>query len=138
MYESLFFECSFCSCGCGRSLVFSDKFTILAIHVVPWFQSPRRGKGVLLAHSSLELALFSCSTIGIMKQKFTAVYTKKGKWYVGWIEEIAGVNTQGRTMKEVRENLRDALQLILETNRFMNARLPQKSLVRESLTISLP
>lgn len=52
-----------------------------------------------------------------MKQQFTAVYKKSGKWYIGWVEEIPGVNTQGRTVKELKENLRDALALIIETNR---------------------
>ena len=50
------------------------------------------------------------------KREFTAVYQKKGKWTIAWVEEIPGVNTQGRTKKEARENLKDALQLILETN----------------------
>ncbi len=41
-----------------------------------------------------------------MKRKFTRVINKSGKWYTGYIEEIPGVNTQVRTLKEVRENLK--------------------------------
>lgn len=52
-----------------------------------------------------------------MKGEFTAVYAKRGKWYTAWVEEIPGVNTQGRTLKEARENLKEALHLILEANR---------------------
>lgn len=52
-----------------------------------------------------------------MKGEFTAVIEKRGKWYVGYVEEIPGVNTRGRTLKEVRENLKEALLLIIETNR---------------------
>lgn len=52
--------------------------------------------------------------------KLTAVYKKSGKWYLGWIEEIPGVNTQGRTLKEAKENLKEALLLILETNRALS------------------
>ncbi len=52
--------------------------------------------------------------------KLTAVYKKSGKWYLGWIEEIPGVNTQGRTLKEAKENLKEALLLILETNRTLS------------------
>lgn len=52
-----------------------------------------------------------------MKGEFTAVIEKRGRWYVGYVEEIPGVNTQGRTLKEVRENLKEALLLIIETNR---------------------
>ena len=52
-----------------------------------------------------------------MKGEFTAVYEKRGKWYVAYVEEVPGVNTQGRTLKEARENLKDALRLILQANR---------------------
>ena len=50
-----------------------------------------------------------------MTREFTAVYKKSGKWYLGWIEEIPGANTQGKTLKEAKENLREAVLLILET-----------------------
>ena len=49
--------------------------------------------------------------------QFTAVYMKRGKWYLGYVEEIPGVNTQGRTLVETKRNLREALVLILEANR---------------------
>jgi len=49
-----------------------------------------------------------------MARQFTAVYKKLGKLYL-WVEEIPGVNTQGKTLKE---NLKEALGLILETNRY--------------------
>ena len=52
-----------------------------------------------------------------MKGEFTAIYEKRGDWYIGYVEEITGVNTQGKTMEEVRENLKEALRLILESNR---------------------
>ena len=51
------------------------------------------------------------------KNQFTAVYKKTKNWFVAWIEEIPGVNTQGKTLKEARENLQEALLLILESNR---------------------
>lgn len=47
-----------------------------------------------------------------MKQQFTAIYKKQGKWYLGWVEEIPGVNTQGKTIKEAKKNLKEALLLI--------------------------
>ena len=37
--------------------------------------------------------------------------------YIGFIEEIPGANSQGETLDEVRENLREAVQLVLEANR---------------------
>jgi len=52
-----------------------------------------------------------------MEREFTAVIEKRGRWYIAYVEEIPGVNTQGRTLAEARENLKEALQLILEENR---------------------
>ncbi len=45
---------------------------------------------------------------------------KKGRWYVAWVEEIPGVNTQGKTLAEARRNLKEALQLILKQNRLLS------------------
>lgn len=71
-----------------------------------------------------------------MKYKFTAVYKKSGRWYVGWVEEVPGVNTQGKNLKEVKENLKEALRLILETNRALtNAEAGGQKLTREPLTV---
>lgn len=58
-----------------------------------------------------------------MKGEFTAVYEKRGDWYIGYVEEIAGVNTQGRTLAEVKENLKEAFALILEDNKHEEASL---------------
>lgn len=44
---------------------------------------------------------------------FTAVIQKHGRWYVAYVEELPGVNTQGRTLASARRNLRDALRLVL-------------------------
>ncbi len=71
-------------------------------------------------------------------RQFTAIYKKHGKWYLGWVEEIPGVNTQGKTLKEVKENLKDALLLILETNRTLNKKeIAKGKVIREPLSISL-
>ena len=48
---------------------------------------------------------------------FTAVYRKSGEWWAAYVEEVPGVNTQGATIDEARANLKEALALILETNR---------------------
>jgi len=72
-----------------------------------------------------------------MKHQFTAVYKKSGKWYLGWVEEIPGVNTQGKTLKETKENLKEALILIIETNRLINKTEVGKKVLREPLTVSV-
>ena len=48
---------------------------------------------------------------------FTAVYVKDGKWIVAYVPEVPGAHTQGRTLKEARSNLREALRLVLAANR---------------------
>ena len=61
-----------------------------------------------------------------------------GKWYLGWIEEIPGVNTQGKTLQEAKENLKEALFLVLETSRILtkNESADGKT-IRENISISL-
>lgn len=57
---------------------------------------------------------------------------------MGWIEEISGVNTQGRTLKEAKENLKEALSLIIETNRLINRKeTTNQKVIREPLTVSI-
>ncbi|MBU3925820.1 type II toxin-antitoxin system HicB family antitoxin [Patescibacteria group bacterium] len=72
-----------------------------------------------------------------MKRQFTAIYKKSGKWYLGWVEEIPGVNTQGKTLKETKENLKEALFLILETNKFLNKSQTSQKVIREPLMVSV-
>ncbi|MCD6318335.1 type II toxin-antitoxin system HicB family antitoxin [Candidatus Aerophobetes bacterium] len=73
-----------------------------------------------------------------MKREFTAIIEKRGDWYIGYVEEISGVNTQGKTIEEVRENLREALKLIMETNKsLVEKELRGKTeIIREPIVIS--
>ncbi len=54
---------------------------------------------------------------GCLDTRYTAVIQKNGKWWIGWVEEIPGVNSQGVTRKELMENLLPALEEALEMNR---------------------
>ena len=47
-------------------------------------------------------------------EKFTAVFEQEGEWWIGYVEELPGANTQGRTLEEVRENLKEACHLSLK------------------------
>ena len=51
------------------------------------------------------------------EMKLTAAYKQVDGWWAASIEEIPGVHTQGATFEEARENLKDALQMVLEVNR---------------------
>jgi predicted RNase H-like HicB family nuclease len=52
-----------------------------------------------------------------MTKTYTAVVQQRGPWWIGWIEEVSGVNSQGATREELLENLQSALQEALEMNR---------------------
>ena len=73
----------------------------------------------------------------MVRREFTAVYKKTGKWVSAWIEEIPGVNTQGRTKTEARKNLKEALALILEVNKTLTDK-NARGIDREFLMISVP
>ncbi len=52
-----------------------------------------------------------------MRHEFTAVFERDGGWYVAYCPEIAGANGQGKTKEKARQNLADAIALILEDRR---------------------
>jgi len=70
-----------------------------------------------------------------VKQTFKAIVKKNGRWWIGWVEEVPGVNSQGRTRKALRENLQSALSEALEINR-ANARAAfEGAYEEEALTV---
>lgn len=54
-----------------------------------------------------------------MEQTFEATIEKCDNWYIGWVEAVPGAFSQGRTVQEVEENLKEAVQLIIESQREM-------------------
>ena len=52
-----------------------------------------------------------------MASTFTAVFEHVGEWWIGYVEELPGANTQGASLEEARDNLKEAVELIIETNR---------------------
>lgn len=52
-----------------------------------------------------------------MATNYTAVVQERGPWWIGWIAEVPGVNSQGATRAELLENLQSALEEALEMNR---------------------
>ena len=51
------------------------------------------------------------------KSVYTAAVQRDGKWWIGWIEEVPGVNAQARSRRELLSDLRVALKEALEMNR---------------------
>ena len=52
-----------------------------------------------------------------MATPHSAVVQQHGEWWIGWIEEVPGVNSQGKSREELLDNLRNALEEALEMNR---------------------
>ncbi len=52
-----------------------------------------------------------------MALQLTAVFQKVPEGYIGFVEELPGANTQGATLEEVRENLQEAITMVLDANR---------------------
>ena len=67
---------------------------------------------------------------------FTAVYLKGKHGYVGFVEELPGVNSHGQTIEEARENLQRLAVLIFEEERAQSAELLKgKDVVREQFRV---
>jgi predicted RNase H-like HicB family nuclease len=68
---------------------------------------------------------------------FTAVFQKVPEGFIGFVEEVPGANTQGDTLEEARENLREAVQLVLEANRQLaEADLAGRKVIREEFPLT--
>ena len=71
-----------------------------------------------------------------MTNEFTAVFQKEADGFVAFVEELPGANTQGDTLEEARENLREAIQLILEANRDYTRGRLTGDYIRERVVVS--
>lgn len=68
--------------------------------------------------------------------ELTAVFQKVPEGYIGFVEELPGANTQGATLEEVRVNLAEAVQLVLDANRTLaQETLGGKDVIRERLRL---
>ena len=69
--------------------------------------------------------------------QITAVYLKVPEGYVAFVEELPGANTQGATLDEARENLREAIALVMEANRVLaEESLEGRDVIKESLPLA--
>jgi predicted RNase H-like HicB family nuclease len=69
---------------------------------------------------------------------FTAVFEQKASCWIGWIEELPGANTQGSTLDETRENLKEAVQLMVDSNRSLAGNHSQEgTVIREELLVNV-
>jgi len=71
-----------------------------------------------------------------MKEILTAVFEKSPQGYIGYVEELPGANTQGKSLEETKENLIEAIQLVIQANRQLaeeDISTENKVVVREAL-----
>ena len=70
-----------------------------------------------------------------MANTYTAVTKQEGAWWIGWIEEIPGVNCQERTRESLLVSLRTTLAEALELNRADAIRAAASDYTEESVTV---
>ena len=71
--------------------------------------------------------------------ELTAVYMQVAEGYIAFVEELPGANTQGDTLDEARENLKEAVQMVIEANRELAERsIAGKAVTREAFAIGQP
>ena len=70
-----------------------------------------------------------------MPNTYTAVIKEQGDWWIGWIEEIPGVNCQERSRKELLESLRISLKEAIEFNRSGAIEAVESGFVEEKVTV---
>ena len=70
-----------------------------------------------------------------MGNQFMAIIKQDGDWHIAYCLEIPGANGQGRTKDEARENLTEAIALILEVRREEGLRGVPPEAIRETVTV---
>ena len=69
-----------------------------------------------------------------MQAKLTAVFQKSVYGYIGYVEEIPGVNTQGETLEETKRNLIEAIRSVLEANKqLVEEEIRDKEVTKEEI-----
>lgn len=72
-----------------------------------------------------------------MEFQLTAVYHRVREGYIGFVQELPGANTQGATLDEVRKNLQEAVELVIEANRSLSEEdLGDSEVIREPLKVT--
>ena len=71
-----------------------------------------------------------------MTGNYTTVIVKSGSWFAGYVKELPGAHSQGKTVKEVKENLKEAIRMILEADyrHFIDG---QKKVLEQRITVNI-
>ena len=69
-----------------------------------------------------------------MTLTLTKIFQKVPEGYIAFVEELPDANTQAKTLNQSRSNLEEAIQLVLEANRFLaEEQLQEQNIIRESI-----
>lgn len=69
--------------------------------------------------------------------QWTAVFKQVPEGYIAFVEELPGANTQGETLEEARQNLKEAVALVLEANRILSQEeLSDTAVLREPFLLA--
>ena len=71
-----------------------------------------------------------------MLNSYTAVVIKNNKWYAGFVKELPGAHSQGKTVEEVKENLKEAIKMIVESN-YRRSIKGYKNVIEERILVNL-
>jgi len=91
--------------------------------------------GWCFRHSCIVRSALASIIIPNMNATFTAVVKQRGDWWIGWIEEVPGVNAQERTKTELMKSLREALLEALELNREEARRAAEGEYIEEPVMV---
>ncbi|MEM1011136.1 MAG: type II toxin-antitoxin system HicB family antitoxin [Planctomycetota bacterium] len=71
-----------------------------------------------------------------MTNTYTAILKKADDWWIGWVEEVPGVNCQERTREELLKSIKEALETIIELNREASRRDAGDSAETAEITVA--
>jgi predicted RNase H-like HicB family nuclease len=75
--------------------------------------------------------------MAVRERVYTAVYQQDDGWWVAWVEGLPGANSQGETLEEARENLRDAVEMMVEaTCQPCEVVVSSEAIIREQLIVT--
>jgi len=72
-----------------------------------------------------------------MEQTFEATIEKRDKWYIGWVDAVPGAFSQGKTIKEVEENLKEAVLLILESQHELKNQKTNGEIIKRKIQVQV-
>ena len=71
-----------------------------------------------------------------MLSNYTIVIVKSGNRYAGYVKELPGAHSQGKTIKEVKENLKEAIKMVIESN-YRHFIKGQTKVLEERIAVSI-